>query len=407
MGAIPFDRWYLFSIGQEEARLSYAFFALALGFCLWAEKREFGTRVTLYRLHDLAVSPPWCYLLLFFLWVNLFAPFSASPLRGVVHACAGWFALVAIAFSAQLTFCERSERGVTLLPTRLQTAYLAVLLSIYVFAGVDVISYLLPALGWAPGMLDRRETYLFLVLAAPFLIWDFTNSSRRLAPRFFVGPALMLVAAALFLQRAWLLGAGFIAGILGVFLISLKQKIRPSGAFLGLAALCLISVNLAFIAREFPTWNTTKASLIQVVEARGETIDRRLAREIPKIRESWEHLQSTKFLGMGVGASSFDRGMWLRLASETGIIGISLYLIFFLSLASRLRKIRRSPKIVISEVALVSLTVFLFVGTPLAPNPYSPAIWGWYSLWAIFSSARQKQDSQVLLFTERRTSRGA
>ena len=129
-----FDILYI-PVFQWRASVSYLFFAIAFFLVAWAEKREFSTRIFLYRLHDVAIYSPWKYLLLYFLWISIFSPFSQEPLTSLLFATNGWLSLVAVGLTAQFIFCERGEHGVLLLPDRLKIAFRFYSVAVF-FAGL-------------------------------------------------------------------------------------------------------------------------------------------------------------------------------------------------------------------------------------------------------------------------------
>lgn len=403
LALIPFDRVYLFSLASENARVSYLFFSVAALLCWWAEKREFGTRVTLYRLHDLAFSSPWRYLLLFFLWVNLFAPFTENPARSVVYALGGWFSLVSVAFSAQLIFCDRGQRGIALIPARLRIAFLGFNLSVWFFAGALVLHRLFP--DHISGMLSQSsiDPLLFCLMGLPFLVWDFVNPKRHLLSRWLVGPAIALCYAAVFLVHDWgLMGIALLTPA-GILAIGVYKQIRLTSALISIAAISLITINGVFLLSKFVSAPPAAMAVIQnELEERQALVESKLKTKIPQVRSLLEDLVASRFLGGGIGSSDINRGVWSQILVEVGVVGLALYLAFFLSLALQLWRIRSGTQVIVPNVALVSLLIFAIAGGHYARNPYSTGVWVWYALWTAFASTRLKRDTRVVQFAELR-----
>ena len=395
LASVAFDRVYLFSAGEQNAKVAYLFFGLAAAACCWAEKREFGTRVFLYRLHDIAVSGPWQYLLLYFLWVNLFAPFTVNPIQSVVYALAGWFGLASVGFTAQLIFCDRGTRGIALVPSRLRLAFLSYNFSVLALSLSYLLARLAPDLGVLPLFENRVDALIYFTAGFPFLVWDFANPKRQLMPRALVALTAMSMMAALFLMRELVFLAAALSAPAALLAIGIYKRIRLQRSLAVFAALCLLGINGVFIYSQIPATSTAR----ELIDARlGESamqVERKLRSYVPELHETVATLKSTHFLGAGVGSSNIPRGVWLQILAETGVVGLALYLAFFASLIHRLVTIRHAQQLVVSNVALISATIFLVFLSHFPRNPYGTGIWIWYALWAAFGSTRWKRDFPI------------
>jgi hypothetical protein len=105
---------------------------------------------------------------------------------------------------------------------------------------------------------------------------------------------------------------------------------------------------------------------------------------------AFEALEKSQYLGQGVGLAPF-RGVWARVLAEAGVIGFLLYGAFFVNLLWDLYQVRRSSRVVVSNVAALSLGLFLFLASHYVSNPYGAYVWVWYSIWALFASTPRKK----------------
>ena len=80
-----------------------------------------------------------------------------------------------------------------------------------------------------------------------------------------------------------------------------------------------------------------------------------------------------------------------RVLAEAGIVGFLLYLGFFLNLLRDLYRVRRSSRVVVSNVSFVSMAIFLVLVSQTVENPYGAYVWVWYALWALFGSTARKK----------------
>ena len=102
--------------------------------------------------------------------------------------------------------------------------------------------------------------------------------------------------------------------------------------------------------------------------------------------------QKNLILGAGLGVTKIKNGILSKILAEAGVIGLLLYTAFFGSLLKNLYFIRREPRIIVSNIAFVSVIIFLLISSRWLTNPYSPSIWVWYAIWTIFASTtRQKR----------------
>jgi O-antigen ligase len=103
-----------------------------------------------------------------------------------------------------------------------------------------------------------------------------------------------------------------------------------------------------------------------------------------------ESLWQTHGLGLGLGVTSLH-GVWTRVLAEAGVVGFVFYGAFFLSVLRDLYRVRRSTRVVVSNVSFVSMAVFLVLVSQSVENPYSAYVWVWYALWALFGSTARKK----------------
>ena len=104
-------------------------------------------------------------------------------------------------------------------------------------------------------------------------------------------------------------------------------------------------------------------------------------------------LRETRGLGQGVGISSL-RGVWTRVIAEAGLVGFVFYLGFFFQVLRDLYHVRRSSRVVVSNISFVSVAVFLVLVSRVVENPYGAYVWVWYGIWALFASTARKREVQ-------------
>jgi len=369
---------------QWRVSLSYVLFALATVCVGWAEKREFGTRVFLYRLHDAVIYSPWKFLLLYFLWISLFSPFTPVPVASLLYAANGWLSLFAVAISAQFIFCERNPQGIVLLPERL-----ALVFRVYGFTVGALLTFLLlsifyPSLPVETIVSKQANLFLYFTLGLPFLLWDLVKEGRRLLPRFlslwaiFSGGVVLLLVGRKYFQLSLALS---VAAVLGLFLY---KTVRPRMPTLRIAAVALIAGLGALCA----------GAVLQARAPLQEGLEHIRAMMEAKMRSSiapaLEALYETKLLGKGLGVTEMI-GVWARVMAEAGLIGFFLYGAFFLNLTWDLYRVRRTPRVVVSNIAMVSVAIFLFFASHYVENPYGAYVWIWYSIWALIAATPKKK----------------
>ncbi len=383
LALVPFDQVSLFSLFSDlQVRIAYVSFFLAGCLAAWAEKREFGTRVSLYRLHDIAVSVPWCFLLLFFLWVNLFAGATENPVRSIVYAMGGWFSLAVVALSAQFLFCERNVRGLALIPSRLVIAFRCYIVSATILGLSFIFFHLIPDWKLSPLVQINSDLALYFIAGLPFLIWDYINPKRHLLPRIWNALGVIVIISTLLLMEIQVFIAAAMAAPIALAVVALIKRIPLQRSFFALFMLSLLSINCIYIYSRTP---------------RPQFLENQISQKLTEARKSWKAAKKSSFLGVGVGNSDVKRGIWFQIFGEVGIVGLGLYVAFLVSLIRHLILIRRSNEIVVSNVAFISLMIFVIFGSHYPPNPYSLTIWVWYALWGLFGSARRKKTEQFEL----------
>jgi hypothetical protein len=361
----------------------YAFFSFSALATIWAEKREFGTRAALYRAHDVIIFGPWKFLLLYFLWISIFSPFSGHPLASMVYAANGWLSLAAIGITAQLIFCERTISGAVLHPGRLRVAFLSYCSTVGLLL-LNVLGRLaLPGAGLPMLVNETANLFLYFTLGLPYLLWDFLKPGRRLVPRWLSGGTIIMGAVA-----TLLLGRGFyllttLACLLAYFgwVLFKRIRMRPALLLAALAAGWALAVGLGLLL-----W-------LEQGGLRGTLEGERLAmaeRMRGNFTMALSALRQSRGLGLGLGATNL-RGVWARVLAEAGIIGFVFYLGFFFNVLADLIRVRRSSRIVVSNVSFISVGIFLLLVSHHVENPYGAYVWVWYALWALFASTARKK----------------
>ncbi len=373
--SLPFLRW--------QVSISYIPFGAAFCLLIWAEKREFSTRVFLYRLHDVLIFSSWRYLLLFFLWVSIFSPFSANPIASIVYSINGWISLFVVGVAAQFLFCEHRPNSIYLLPHRL-----AFVFRVYSFTLIALFLHvLLPILFSLDSPLIVKKTenlFLYFVMGFPFLLWDFSKSGRRLLPR-----GLSFCAVLLGVSTILLLGRKFFSLVLfvsafGVVALYFYKRMKSKPYVLALILL-ISGISFTGVMGAFLKSNELRSWTLQKVRLELET--NLSVRILPTVSA----LQESSFMGKGV-ANSEVKGLWFKLLSETGIIGTLFFLGFFLSILWQLLNVRKSAKVVVSNVALVAVVVFVGLVGNYVENPYGAYIWVWFAIWGVFAATEKKKD---------------
>jgi len=377
-----------FSLGEYKISFSYIFFFSAAIACLWAEKREFGTRVTLYRIHDLLIYSSWKYLLLYFLWINLFAMFTETPLKSILYAASGCFNLIAVAIIPQLLFCERTLNNISLLPSRLKIAFYFFTLSQAVLLLSVLLPLFLPEYPFPKLINNPLELFLYFMIGFPFLLWDFSSRSRRLLPRTLSGVTMMIGIVSVLIAGGKFFILSLFFCFATYFAFAVYKKIRLKGMFFSSIFLMFFSLLFLFLVDRIPNFSPMKSIILQEIAHHRTILEYGLKNSISG---AINIAKETHYLGVGVGVLTI-KGVWTRVFAEAGIIGLFFYTCFFLSVLKNLYFIRHEVRLVISNIAFISMLYFLFFGSHYVANPYGPSIWVWYAIWFLFSSTKKKKE---------------
>lgn len=370
---------------EWRASLSYIFFA-ASAFCTaWAEKREFGTRVALYRLHDATIYSPWRFLLLYFLWISVFSPFTASPMASVVYAANGWLSLAAIGMTAQFVFSERTFRGIVLLPSRLAVAFWCYCFTVSLLLANALAHLFFPGTTFPMLANEQANLFFYFTMGLPFLLWDFLKDGRRLVPRWLSSVTVLMgcVTTVLLDQRFYLLAVLVSVGALLALFAFKRMRLRHVLLLAGFLSGWVIAAGLALLL-----WLEHNGM--------GGALDGERAALAERLRGHFaiavDSLWITHGLGRGLGVTTL-RGVWTRVLAEAGVVGFALYGAFFANVLRDLYRVRRSSRVVVSNVSFVSMAIFLVLVSQTVENPYSAYVWVWYALWVLFGSTAKKKGS--------------
>ncbi|MGE3260413.1 MAG: hypothetical protein AB7K68_01425 [Bacteriovoracia bacterium] len=371
-------------VDGKRVSLSYLFFAAATAAAFWAEKREFGSRIFLYRLHDSIIYSPWKFLLLYFLWISVFSPFTADPMASLLYATNGWLSLFTVGVAAQFIFCERGTQGVILLPARLRLAFFFYSVTVGLLLLSTLAHLFFPQLPFGLLIDEQANLFLFFTIGFPFLIWDFLKRGRRLLPPWLTGLTMMLGAASTLLIARHFYQASLafaLASVVALFVykqMPWRRVLFLAAPLAALAAALMVAI-MAFL-KSNGLWLLGLRYAQQLMESRMKT----------SVAPAVEILVRSKFLGEGLGLTSI-RGVWPRVLAEAGVVGLVLYGAFFLSLGLSLYRVRRAPRVIVSNVSLISVAVFLFFVSHYVENPYGAYVWVWYAIWTFFASAAKKK----------------
>ncbi len=383
MTAAMFDL-LAFPIGGMRAPLSYLFFFLAAAMAFWAEKKQHTLRFALYRVHDLLMFSPWKYLVLYFLWISLFAAFTFDPAKSLIYAATGWFSLIAVGLGGTLLFYEKDISGPVLMVSRLPVPFFAYsigLLSLQINYLVHPIFPGVPLLHS-----DPVSFHLYFLMGLPFLLWDFTYRRRTLLPRWISGAVIATGCATLFYsERRFFLLA--LAGTIFVYAAVALYKRARLRSVLALSILAAVGGGVAWASKWIVPVGEHREAVIREMVSLSSYYEDRLTSQI---KLAWMVLSETRWLGTGLGLADL-RGVWVRVLAEAGVPGLFLYCLFFLSLLWNLYHVRRSPRIVVSNVAFVSAGLFIALLAFQVENPYGAYVWAWYALWTSFALTAVKK----------------
>jgi hypothetical protein len=367
-----------------RASLSYFFFGASALTTAWAEKREYGTRVALYRLHDAVIYSPWKFLLLYFLWISVFSPFSSAPLASLVYSTAGWASLVTIGITAQFVFSERTLSGIVLVPRNLALAFWVWCLTISLVLFKVLLQLVMPS-SWLPMLVsEQANVFLYFTLGLPFLIWDFLKEGRRLVPRILSGSTVLLGATATLLLNHRFYLASIALSVGGVFGLFLYKRIRLRRVLLLSGFIAGWGLALGLLVLDW----VEKLGLMHLLEAERAALTERM---LGNFLSMYEALAKSNGLGLGLGVTNV-RGVWARVLAEAGIVGFFFYAAFFLNVLWDLYRVRRSSRVVVSNISFFSVGVFLLFVSHYVLNPYSAYVWVWYAFWALFASTAKKRN---------------
>lgn len=366
-----------------KASVSYIFFSGAAVVTAWAEKREFGSRVALYRLHDVIIYSPWRFLLLYFLWISVFSPFTSAPLASLVYATAGWASLLTIGLAAQFIFSERTLNGIVLVPSRLTLAFWCYCLTVSLLLANAIFHLFVPSPAFPMLVSEQANLFLYFTIGLPYLLWDFLKNGRRLVPRWLSGVTVLMGAVTTLLLNHRFYAAAIALSVAAIFGLFIFKKIGLRRAFLlggfiagwGLAFALL----LLLVLEEF--------GLKHLLDQERFLLTDRMRGNVLAATEA---LFQSYGLGAGLGLTKL-RGVWTRVLAEAGLVGAALYLAFFVNLLWDLYRVRHSTRVVVSNVSFVSLAVFLLFVSHYVENPYGAYVWVWYAFWALFASTAKKQ----------------
>jgi hypothetical protein len=368
---------------EWRASVSYIFFALAALITVWAEKREFGSRVALYRFHDATIYSPWRFLLLYFLWISVFSPFTSNRVASVVYAANGWLSLLAIGLTAQFIFSERTVHGIVLLPARLSMAFWCYCLSVSLLLSNGLAHLIFPP-GALPMLVNEQANlFLYFTLGLPFLLWDFLKDGRRLVPRWLSGLTMMMgaVTTLLLQQRLFLVAVPASVGMVLALFVLKRIRLRRMLLLAGFLSGWATAAGLACLL-----W-LEHSGLRGALDAQRMALAERMRGNFAVAVQS---LWLTHGLGRGLGVTALH-GVWTRVLAEAGVVGFALYLLFVLNVLWDLYRVRRSTRVVVSNVSFVSMLIFLALVSQSVENPYSAYVWVWYALWTLFGSTARKK----------------
>jgi hypothetical protein len=375
--------FFSFHFVERTVSLSYGAFLASFLCMAWAEKREFSTRIFLYRLHDVVIFGVWRYLFLALIWITLV---SQVPIRGILPTLQVshlWFSFFCIGINAQFLFCDRSGRMVFLRPDRLAVAFQAFGYSLLLtFAILQ-----LQLLGISTGVPEPKQKSLFVyfLLGLPFLMWDVVRpTANRFLPRL-LSLSLIVVGLGTVLllgRKLYMLSALF--ALLLLLSAFLYKGVKPKNWWITASAALFGSFVFSLTLRQLLLSSQGLAEEFQNLRL---TLEREA---MGTFLSTWQAWSDSHWYGGGLGTAE-RKGLWARVIAESGLIGLVLYFLFFGSLLFGLYSVRKVPRVAVSHASLCSLLVFLFFLSFYLDNPANGYLWVWYGLWALFASTPGKR----------------
>jgi hypothetical protein len=236
---------------------------------------------------------------------------------------------------------------------------------------------------------EQANLFLFFTIGFPFLLWDFLKRGRRLLPPWLTALTILLGSASTLLIGRKFYQASLAFAVMSIFALFVYKQMPWRRVLFLAAPLAALAAGFMVILTAFLKANGLLLVGLRyaqgLMESRMET----------SVAPALEILRRTKFLGEGLGLSNI-RGVWPRVLAEAGVVGLLLYVSFFLALALELYRVRSAPRVIVSNVALVSVAVFLLFVSHYVENPYGAYVWVWYAIWTFFASAAKKKQTQVV-----------
>ena len=203
--------------------------------------------------------------------------------------------------------------------------------------------------------------------------------TRPLLPHALSVGSLCLILLLLGLSQRKVFWSGIVFCLVGMFALRVYKRMRliPMAWFVFLFVAILTG---AWIGPEYFSWLLEQK---QNLEARMQV----------SILDALSIASKHRWLGMGIGQGTQEWGIWSQIVAEHGAMGIFLYGGFFAGLLWELYRIGREPRVVVSNVALLSVALFLLFVSHYYTNAYSPGIWVWYSIWSLLAASQFKKEN--------------
>jgi hypothetical protein len=343
--------------------LAWLIFSLAALMCFWAEKREFSTRVALYRLHDQILYSPWRYLFLHTIWIGILGAwknfFSAA------------MAFTLIAMPAHFLFSRIGIEKITLDLDRLRWPFLA-----YSVASIFTAAFL-----FVPNVEIGSEIILYSCIGLPFLFWNLLED-RPIIHRSLSIFSLLIAVSTLYLLRPRACLLILSANLFLFILLMIYKKLRLWRTFLFVCVSTIALLLFLYFLHESFFFQKYFGKLVAILDNQKAIIE-----------AAFSAAKHSLFLG--VGASSIHSGLALRLLQESGVFGLMLYIGFFAQLLWQLFRVRRVRAVVVSNVAFLSVLIYLGISRHYLTNPYGIAVWVWYAIWVLISSTNLKTQRRI------------